>query len=139
MTFERFFDFGEITWLAVIVATATVIALGWVWFGPLFGKQWEAATGMKMPEGVPDTNKLVPMVIYSLIFNIGINYTSAGPEEFEHAVTAGGLTLGLLLIAMVLYSSVVWGRENSKAFTLNAGFWIVAATAATWVQGLIID
>ena len=32
-------------WLAIIVAAAVNVALGWVWFGPLFGKRRTQLTG----------------------------------------------------------------------------------------------
>ena len=35
-----------INWLAVIVATVATFILGGLWYGPLFGRMWMAASGM---------------------------------------------------------------------------------------------
>ncbi|HSR41197.1 MAG TPA: DUF1761 domain-containing protein, partial [Longimicrobiales bacterium] len=39
-------DLGAINWLAVVVAAVSTFILGGLWYGPLFGKTWMAASGM---------------------------------------------------------------------------------------------
>ena len=41
------FDVSGISWLAVIAAVVANMVLGFLWFGPLFGKAWMAASGRK--------------------------------------------------------------------------------------------
>ena len=43
-------SFTGINWLAVILSVVANMILGWLWYGPLFGKQWAAAIGKKMEE-----------------------------------------------------------------------------------------
>ena len=40
-----------VNWIAVIIAVVVIEALGFVWYGPLFGTAWEAALGY-----APDTS-----------------------------------------------------------------------------------
>ncbi len=40
-----------ITWLAVIVAALASFPLGMLWYGPLFGKAWMAASGVTKETG----------------------------------------------------------------------------------------
>jgi hypothetical protein len=36
-------QFSQVNWLGVIVATVFTMALGFLWYGPFFGKPWLAA------------------------------------------------------------------------------------------------
>jgi Protein of unknown function (DUF1761) len=46
----------EISWLATLVATALAFALGGIWYGPLFGKQWMTEHGFNEAELRKDFN-----------------------------------------------------------------------------------
>jgi hypothetical protein len=35
-----------INWLAVVAASLVGFAIGFIWYGPLFGKPWMASVGM---------------------------------------------------------------------------------------------
>ena len=45
------FSFTSVNWLAVIVGTVVSMALGTLWYGPLFGKTWLRLIG-KSPEEI---------------------------------------------------------------------------------------
>ena len=139
MTFSDFFDYlGDLDWVAVIVGTLAIMVLGWLWYGPLFGKAWSRATGMSMSSGMPPTDKLVGTAIYSLVFNLGISYSSLLLDDIEHALVFGGLVIGILLIGAVMYSGVVWEQTKQSLFIINLFFWALAAAVAIYVQGLIV-
>ena len=38
-------------WIAIIVATAAAMVIGYLWYGPVFGKTWMALTGRGMGTG----------------------------------------------------------------------------------------
>ena len=38
-------ELGDINWPAVVVAVVVAQVLGFLWYGPLFGKRWMAALG----------------------------------------------------------------------------------------------
>lgn len=43
---------GDLNWLAVIVATLAYFLLGAIWYAQaLFGRAWQAASGITVPEG----------------------------------------------------------------------------------------
>lgn len=133
-TFDMFFDFGELDWLGIIVATIVMAVLGAIWWGPLFGKQWAAAHGMEY-EPQPPPQKVAITVAYTLAFNIGLAYFAV--DDFEHAVVAA-LIFGVLLILPVMYSAVVWARQPVNAFVIDAVYWIVAVFLAMFIQGLFV-
>jgi Protein of unknown function (DUF1761) len=39
-------DWGAIPWVGVIVAVVAAQVIGFLWYGPLFGKPWRAAMGV---------------------------------------------------------------------------------------------
>ena len=43
-------DLGAINWLAVLVAVVAAQVVGFLWYGPLFSKQWMAALGRTQEE-----------------------------------------------------------------------------------------
>ncbi|MEX1207363.1 MAG: DUF1761 domain-containing protein [Acidimicrobiia bacterium] len=138
MTFSEFFEYlGDIDWLAVLAGAVAIMVLGWLWYGPLFGKKWSAATGQPMVSGRPETSKLVGTFLYSFVFNVGIAYT-APLDDIEHALVFGGLVIGVLLIGSMMYSAVVWMNYKMNAYVIDLLFVALAAAISIYVQGLII-
>lgn len=43
----------NVNWLAVVVGAVVAYALGWLWYGPLFGKAWSTGLGISVPEKMP--------------------------------------------------------------------------------------
>lgn len=44
-------SFNEFNWLAVVLGSLAYYILGALWFTPLFGKQYDIATGVNRPRG----------------------------------------------------------------------------------------
>lgn len=139
MTFSDFFEnLGELDWLAVIVGTAALVVLAWLWYGPLFGKAWSKASGQPMMAGMPAPNKLIATIVYTLVFNVGLAYTGSLLDDIEHALVFGGLVIGVLLIGSLMYSQVVWVGQKINAYLIDLFFVAVAAAVGIYVQGLIV-
>lgn len=139
MTFEAFFEaFGDFDWLAILLGAIAIMILGWLWYGPLFGKAWSKGTGIPMSTGSPMTSSLVWTFVYSLVFNIGLALLGlVGSDDIEHALVAG-LVVGIFVIGAAMYSAVVWAKYNKNVYMIDVLFWILAAAVGTFVQGLII-
>jgi hypothetical protein len=138
LTFSSFFDaFGEFDWLAILAGSVAIMVLGWLWYGPLFGKMWSKGTGIPMSTGTPMTSKLVWTLVYSLVFNIGLAFLTVGSDEIEHALVAG-IVVGVFLVGAAMYSAVVWANYNKNVWTIDMLFWLFAAAIGTFVQGMII-
>jgi len=59
--------FADLPWLAIIVAVVANMVLGYLWFGPLFGKAWLAAVGKKEDEITQSAGMYVSPIVGALI------------------------------------------------------------------------
>lgn len=140
MTFSDFFSsFGDLDWVAILVGTLVLMVLGYLWYGPLFGKKWAAARGLPynssggMPAGMG--RPLALTAVYLFVFNIGVNYMA--PFDDIEAALVMAVVAGLFLIGPALYSYVVWAKQSTTAFVIDAAHWFVAVALAFYVQGLM--
>ena len=138
LTFSAFFEFlGDLDWLAVGLGTVATMLLGYLWYGPLFGKLWSAKSGQAMQSGEP--MKMAQTIAYFIVFNIGLQYLGFVITKFDiqHALVAG-IIVGVLAIGPALYSRSVWGKVHLTVFLLDVAFWIAASAVAIIFQGFIV-
>ncbi len=51
---------SQVNWLAVAVTAIVTFALGALWYGPLFGKAWLSAVGLKKEELGSSSKEIQP-------------------------------------------------------------------------------
>ena len=138
MTFEWLGRVGDLDWLAILVATAGAMVLGFLWYGPLFGKAWASKSKVGSQTGTP--GKMLLTGLYYLIFNAGLQYlgvASAQSDRIEHALVVA-IVVGVLVVGPALYAMVVWAKRHPVAFVIDLAHWMVIAAVCTYLQGLII-
>ena len=121
--------------MAVVVGAVVFMAVGWLWYGPLFGKQWSAGTGIAMDSGTPATDKLIAMFVYSFVLSGAVNYFGV-IDDIEHALVTG-ILLGIFVIGSASYAAVVWEKQQQSVWMINTLFVFVAITIVTYIQGLM--
>ena len=137
MTFDIFFErIGDLDWFAVVVGAVVFLAVGYLWFGPLFGKQWSAGTGIPMESGMPATDKLIATFVYSFVLSGAVNYFGVLDGDIEHSLVMG-ILLGVLVIGAASYAAVVWEDQKQSVWAINTLYLFVAITIVTYVQGLM--
>ena len=123
--------FSEPNWIAVIVAALVSIILGFLWYGPLFGKKWMSLSGITPKQietakrkGV--TGSYIIMIISTLVavcvLGILINATnSSGVSD--------GATLGFLVwlgfVATFSLGSILWEGKSWGLWILNNGYQLI--------------
>jgi hypothetical protein len=134
-TFDGFFDIlSNLDWLAIIVATLVVaVGLGFIFYGPVFGRRLAAATGEPFSMKV-DLKRDITGLLMAFVFQIGVAYLGAY-DDLEHALVTA-VVVGILLIAPVLYGSVLYGGGTRIAFLIDAGYYFFGIAVGTFVQGL---
>lgn len=138
MTFSNLLDsFGDLDWLAIIVAAVAVFVLGWLWYGPLFGK----TVGMAGEK--PNAASIVQGLVLFFLFSMGIAYVVTGlhvmfqnPASFETLIVSS-FVVAFFLIGMALFSSVVWEGRTNKRWFIDFAFWFVAAIVSSYIQDLM--
>lgn len=119
-------DFGNVSWLGVLLAGIAFFAVGGVYYGPLFGDRWMAAAGMTQ-ERARESN--LPLIFIStfvleLIAAVGLALV-IGEEASVVEGLVNGLLLNLLLVLPVLAVLSVFERKSWDLFALNAGYNLV--------------
>jgi hypothetical protein len=139
----------EVNWLAILVAGVASMVLGFLWYGPLFGKMWATMMGWdKMnPADVEAKKKgasigYVVSFIGSLVMAYVLSHVIAFSESFGNpAGLSTGLMTGLWMwlgfVAPVTLGSVLWDGKPLKLWFLNNGYnllhlLILGAILASW-------
>lgn len=133
-------DLSSINFLAVIAATLSTFVVGWLWYGPLFGKPWMEAVGMT-EEDVEQGNMgkifgLAFIFEFIMAFNLAMFFYADGGGE---SITAGtgalwGFMTGFGWIFFALAVNSLYEQKSWKYIFINGGYWTVALT----VMGLIL-
>jgi len=132
----------SINWVAVLVASVASMVLGFVWFGPLFGKQWALLAGYTEAEieegkkkgGMGATyfmnfvSALITMAALQFLFQ------KLGVESASLAIKyAFGLWLGFFATAK--YGGIMlWGKNKSwTLFWIESGYQLVQLVVAALI------
>ena len=126
--------------LAVIAATIVSIIIGFVWYGPLFGKAWAKEQGWsdadmeaKKKEGMVKSYGI--MTIGSLVSAYILAQFVASTNSFgawEGAMVGFWAWLGFA--APIMLSAVLWEGKSWKLYQLNVGYQLI-----TWlIMGAIL-
>lgn len=134
-------SFSTINIWAVLVATLSTFLVGWLWYGPLFGKAWMSAVGLseeKIQQG--NMAKIFGFAfLFELImaFNLAV-FLTGSPEAAEMMNAQMGAFYGFLAgfgwVFFVLAVNSLYEQKSWKYIFINGGYWTVAFT----IMGLIL-
>ncbi|HLC78694.1 MAG TPA: DUF1761 domain-containing protein [Candidatus Nanoarchaeia archaeon] len=133
----------EINYLAVIIVSVVNFFIGFLWYGPVFGKAWIKAMkftpsdvkktkekGMAMPMFIAFITSLITTFVLSTFVGL------AGADSIVDGAFIGILVwLGFFLTASI--GSMLWESKSASLFYLNTTydivrFIIMAAILAAW-------
>ncbi len=122
------------------------VLLGFIWYGPLFGKKWMALSNIHMPEEKPSFSVMIKPIILSFIGSALMTFTLASSIVFHDAfyqtaglVSALGMAFLLWLgfIVPVYFNFAGWEGKSWTLFFINTGYWFVfLALSATVIVAL---
>jgi len=125
-------DFGQaisnINFPAVFVAAFSAFFIGWIWYGPLFGRQWMKLHGF--------THDDIQKGILPMPAIMGINYVATVLAAFSLAMFLGaeadvtfgifaGLMIAIFWIATSRLNDVLYERKPMGLFWINVGYNVV--------------
>src|SRR5262249_27517833 len=130
---------------AVLVCGVVSMALGSLWFGPLFGKTWSVMVGMdKMDQAKKDAmmKKMwmayVIMFIGALLMAYGLDHnTIFGMSYLQSSGASAGLSGGfwtwLSFVAPITVGAVLWEGKPWKFWMITAGYYLIQLLIFGWI------
>ncbi len=132
-------EFFGINIIAVVLATVGFMAVGMLWYGPLFGKRWMTLNGFtreSLGEGVNMGLVMAKGVTNSLVAAIGIGVALAwnGQDGLVDCMIAAAL-VWLFFSATTQMLAHVWEKQPLELTLINFGNQL----AAYLLAGLIFS
>jgi hypothetical protein len=118
----------EVHWLAILVAAVSGFLVGGLWYGPIFGKAWQAARGLS-DDAMKNAN--MPM-IFGLTFLLNV-FSAFILDHTLSTYGAPGLNLSVMISSGVALGFIVpaigvnylFSRQSLRLFMIDAGYWLV--------------
>ena len=113
-------------YLEIFLAAIAAFALGFLWYTALFGKAWQAETGITDAEAqsnVAMTHGLafIMMCIIAYGINYVVNLHPVENQTFVHGAFHGGLASCLYAVPAVAIQ-YLYQRKSLKLFLIDAGY-----------------
>jgi hypothetical protein len=129
-----------INWLALLVATVVKFVLGFVWFGLIFGKQWQSLTGVSeasMKAG------MVKAMVTDFVTSFIMAWVLVHAVHYAGATTWGmGAGVGFFnwlgFIGAPTLAALMYEKRPLKLWVINNAYMLIAllimgAIVAVWV------
>ena len=116
----------EVNYLAVLVSAIISMIIGFLWYGPLFGKQWMALMGFKVKDMEKAKEKgMMTSYLAAFIGALLMAFVLAHVIVAFEATTIlegiqGGFWVWLGFIVTTMLGSVLWEGKSIKLFWLNS-------------------
>lgn len=133
-----------INYWAVLVSAIAAMGLGYLWYGPLFGKPWVAMMGWsrgemesKMKTGVGPQYLLQAVGALVMAYVLAHSIIFAGSYLHQTGIAAGiegAVWSWLGFVAPVSLGSVLWDGKPWKLWMINSGYFLVTLV----VMGIIL-
>lgn len=118
----------NINWLAILVATIVAMLIGWLWYGPFFGKQWMKLVKLTKKDTEKAWKKpMMFMIVMAFLqaiiikhFIIYVIYFYPGISELSAGVLTGFWLFAGVALPLVL-SSNMFARRHINLSYIEAG------------------
>ncbi|HZS42705.1 MAG TPA: DUF1761 domain-containing protein [Candidatus Paceibacterota bacterium] len=124
-----------INYLAVLVCGIAAMILGYLWYGPFFGKTWMREMGVSVETMSPEQTKGMGKRYFLMFIGALVMAWVLAHSIITAALYTGltGVGLGLLIgfmswlgfVAPVTLGSVLWENKSWKLWWINNSYYIV--------------
>ena len=120
---------GPVNWLAVVLAANLAVALGIVWYGPLFRAGRPLLAG---PGGGPRNYGVAVLIMLLCAWLIGHNFARIGTETLDakpwlYWMMSGGFAL--FIAAPALFLGLARHGVALRDRLIDGGYWVAAFLA----------
>jgi hypothetical protein len=119
-----------VNWTAVIAGTVVCYGLGFLWFGPFFGKAWAAGSHNITPPGKIPVMAMVLQFLGTFLMAWVIGATAT----INALVTA---VFVILAIACLLTAGSLFSLKSIKAALIDGGFVLAMGVVMILLQGAL--
>lgn len=122
----------DVNWIEIIAAGVAAMVLGFLWYGPIFGKKWIKLTGMTEAQIKEAKDKgmtksyalmMVSALVMAYVLSMFIDKTGANSLTMGAFV---GFWAWLGFAATVQISKVLWGKDSWELYSLETGYYLVS-------------
>jgi hypothetical protein len=127
-------------------AVLAMVAVGFVWYGPLFGKAWMREMNLPtdmQPEPAVMLRGLILMVIGAVlsVYMIACVMESWRPSSWRYTFDRSDVFYGLIgafipwlgfVVPLLLYG-VAWEQRSWKLFGINSGYQLIALLTGSMI------
>ena len=116
-------------WVAIVIAAIAQFIIGWVWYGPLFGKTWMSMMGMSQQsmsrEGMRKTMTLtfIGSLVTAAVLSMLVGWMGA---KTLGAGIAAGFWAWLGFVATVTLGGVLFAKMSWNLYILNNAYQLVS-------------
>ena len=115
-----------INFLAVIVSALSAFVVGWLWYGPLFGKQWMKLNGFteeQIKEGGGMSMPLIMVINYvaTVLAAFAIAMFIGAESDMSFGIFAGFM-IAIFWIGTSRLNDVLYERKPFGLFLINTGY-----------------
>lgn len=129
-----------VNYLAVLVAGIASVVVGFLWYGPLFGRTWMKLMNFSSKD-MDDAKKkgMAKKYVIMIINTLVMTYILALFLDFTSAVTLSrGILIAFLIwlgfIATITLGSVLWEGKSVKLYFINVIYNLVSII----ISGIIL-
>lgn len=129
---------GQVSWLAVLAAVVAAFMLGYVWYGPLFGKAWQRMIGLT-DEQMRNAN--MPMIFGTAFLlqavAIIVLATFIGPDPTVGTGAFYGFLVGAAWVATAHGVTYLFDRKPFALWAIDSGYHVAYYTLAGAILGAL--
>ena len=128
----------DFDWVAIGTAALSVFLLGAVWYGPLFGKRWQALVGLndEQVKSAPMLSVLGGSFVLSLIAAM-VFALFLGPDPELGFALGAGASAGLCWVAASFGINYLFAQRPMGLFLIDGGYHTLQFTLYGLVLGLL--
>ena len=120
-----------VSWLAVVVGAVAAFIIGWLWYGPIFGKQWAAGNNIEMGTAATmPMGAMASQAIGLLLVSWFVGVTAAS----EHLYT---FILAVIGFGVLQGSGAMFAKKPTNVVLIDFGYLIVAAAVMFIAQAVL--
>ena len=117
---------GDINWLAVFLGALAFFAVGAVWYGPLFGKQWQREVGLSETQ-IQSAN--MPLIfglcfVAELVVSLMLGHNIARTNPPDHVIMMMAVGFGLTIMTPAIAINYLFQRRSGMLFLIDAGHFL---------------